>query len=37
MTWRRDPEVALIADLSSDSTTGPLIAGQRPLDESVAP
>jgi menaquinone-9 beta-reductase len=30
MTWRRNPDAALIADLASDSTTGPLIAGSAP-------
>jgi flavin-dependent dehydrogenase len=30
MAWRTDPDVALIADLASDSTTGPLIAGSAP-------
>jgi 2-polyprenyl-6-methoxyphenol hydroxylase-like FAD-dependent oxidoreductase len=30
MAWRTDPDVALIADLTSDSTTGPLIAGSAP-------
>ena len=30
MAWRSDPEAALIADLASDSTTGPLIAGSAP-------
>jgi menaquinone-9 beta-reductase len=28
--WRTDPDAALIADLASDSTTGPLIAGSAP-------
>ena len=28
--WRTDPDAALIADLASDSTTGPLIAGRAP-------
>ena len=27
MSWRTNPDAALIADLASDSTTGPLIAG----------
>jgi menaquinone-9 beta-reductase len=30
MTWRTDPDAALITDLASDSTTGPLIAGSAP-------
>jgi flavin-dependent dehydrogenase len=30
MIWRADPDGALIADLASDSTTGPLIAGSAP-------
>ena len=30
MTWRADPDAALVADLASDSTTGPLIAGSAP-------
>jgi flavin-dependent dehydrogenase len=30
MAWRMDPSVALIADLASDSTTGPLVAGRAP-------
>jgi flavin-dependent dehydrogenase len=30
MAWRTDPDAALIADLTSDSTTGPLIAGSAP-------
>ena len=30
LAWRTDPEVALISDLASDSTTGPLIAGSAP-------
>ncbi len=30
MVWRIDPDAALIADLASDSTTGPLIAGSAP-------
>jgi flavin-dependent dehydrogenase len=30
MVWRTDPDAALIADLASDSTTGPLIAGSAP-------
>ena len=30
MAWRRDPDAALITDLASDSTTGPLIAGSAP-------
>ena len=30
MAWRSDPEVALITDLASDATTGPLIAGSAP-------
>ena len=30
MTWRADPDAALIADLASDPTTGPLIAGSAP-------
>jgi 2-polyprenyl-6-methoxyphenol hydroxylase-like FAD-dependent oxidoreductase len=30
MAWRADPDDALIADLASDSTTGPLIAGSAP-------
>ena len=30
MAWRTDPDAALIADLASDSTTGPLIAGSAP-------
>src|SRR5687768_4822518 len=30
MAWRTDPGSALIADLASDSTTGPLIAGSAP-------
>jgi flavin-dependent dehydrogenase len=32
LAWRRDPEVALTADLASDGTTGPLIAGSKPED-----
>jgi 2-polyprenyl-6-methoxyphenol hydroxylase-like FAD-dependent oxidoreductase len=28
--WRANPDAALIADLASDSTTGPLIAGSAP-------
>ena len=28
--WRTDPDAALVADLASDSTTGPLIAGSAP-------
>jgi 2-polyprenyl-6-methoxyphenol hydroxylase-like FAD-dependent oxidoreductase len=34
ISWRTDVEAALIADLASDSTTGPLIAGSAP-DGSV--
>ena len=30
MAWRTDPDAALITDLASDSTTGPLIAGSAP-------
>jgi 2-polyprenyl-6-methoxyphenol hydroxylase-like FAD-dependent oxidoreductase len=30
MAWRTDPERALITDLASDSTVGPLIAGSAP-------
>ena len=30
MGWRNDPDVALITDLASDATTGPLIAGSAP-------
>jgi hypothetical protein len=30
VAWRSDPDVALITDLASDSTTGPLIAGSAP-------
>jgi flavin-dependent dehydrogenase len=30
MAWRRDPDAALISDLASDSTTGPLVAGSAP-------
>ena len=30
MTWRTHPDAALVADLASDSTTGPLIAGSTP-------
>ena len=30
MAWRTDLDAALIADLASDSTTGPLIAGSAP-------
>jgi 2-polyprenyl-6-methoxyphenol hydroxylase-like FAD-dependent oxidoreductase len=30
LAWRTDPEVALISDLASDSTTGPLVAGSAP-------
>ena len=30
MAWRTHPDAALIADLASDSTTGPLIAGSAP-------
>jgi hypothetical protein len=30
MAWRSDPDAALIADLASDSTTAPLIAGALP-------
>jgi menaquinone-9 beta-reductase len=30
MGWRADPEAALVADLASDSTTEPLIAGSAP-------
>jgi menaquinone-9 beta-reductase len=30
MAWRTDPDRALIADLASDSVTGPLIAGAAP-------
>ena len=30
MSWRTDADAALIADLASDSTTGPLIAGSPP-------
>jgi menaquinone-9 beta-reductase len=30
LAWRADPEAALTADLASDSTTGPLIAGSAP-------
>jgi 2-polyprenyl-6-methoxyphenol hydroxylase-like FAD-dependent oxidoreductase len=29
-SWRSDPDAALIGDLASDSTTGPLIAGSAP-------
>jgi len=29
-SWRTNPDAALIADLASDSTTGPLIAGRTP-------
>jgi 2-polyprenyl-6-methoxyphenol hydroxylase-like FAD-dependent oxidoreductase len=29
-SWRSDPDAALIADLASDSTVGPLIAGSAP-------
>jgi menaquinone-9 beta-reductase len=29
-SWRSDPDAALISDLASDSTTGPLIAGSAP-------
>jgi flavin-dependent dehydrogenase len=32
MAWRTDPDVALIADLASDSTIGPLIAGSTPTE-----
>ena len=32
MAWRTDPGSALIADLASDSTTGPLIAGSAPQE-----
>jgi 2-polyprenyl-6-methoxyphenol hydroxylase-like FAD-dependent oxidoreductase len=30
MAWRNDPDAALIGDLASDSTTGPLIEGSAP-------
>ena len=30
LAWRTDPEAALISDLASDSTTGPLVAGSAP-------
>jgi 2-polyprenyl-6-methoxyphenol hydroxylase-like FAD-dependent oxidoreductase len=30
LAWRADPEAALSADLASDATTGPLIAGSTP-------
>jgi flavin-dependent dehydrogenase len=30
LAWRTDREVALISDLASDSTTGPLVAGSAP-------
>jgi 2-polyprenyl-6-methoxyphenol hydroxylase-like FAD-dependent oxidoreductase len=30
MAWRTDPDAALIADLASDTKTGPLIAGSTP-------
>jgi len=30
MSWRTNPEEALVADLASDATTGPLIAGTTP-------
>jgi menaquinone-9 beta-reductase len=30
MAWRADPDAALVADLASDSTTGPLVAGSAP-------
>jgi hypothetical protein len=30
MSWRTNPDAALVADLASDSTTGPLIAGTTP-------
>ena len=30
MSWRTNPDAALVADLASDSTTGPLIAGRTP-------
>jgi len=30
IAWRSDPDAALITDLASDSTTGPLIAGSVP-------
>jgi flavin-dependent dehydrogenase len=30
LAWRTDPETALISDLASDATTGPLIAGSTP-------
>ena len=30
LKWRTSPDAALIADLASDSTTGPLIAGRTP-------
>jgi flavin-dependent dehydrogenase len=30
LAWRTDPETALITDLASDATTGPLIAGSTP-------
>jgi flavin-dependent dehydrogenase len=30
MAWRTDPDAALAADLASDATTGPLIAGSAP-------
>ena len=30
LAWRTDPKVALISDLASDSTTGPLVAGSAP-------
>jgi 2-polyprenyl-6-methoxyphenol hydroxylase-like FAD-dependent oxidoreductase len=30
MAWRTDPDAALVADLASDSTTGPLIGGSAP-------
>ena len=37
IAWRSDPDAARIADLASDSTTGPLIAGSAPDGQSVAP
>jgi menaquinone-9 beta-reductase len=30
LAWRTDPELALISDLASDTTTGPLVAGSAP-------
>ena len=37
LAWRADPEAALTADLASDATTGPLIAGSRRMVLSAAP